>query len=373
MNEQHLHLLALSLTKGLGPVSVKNMIAYCGSAQAVFDAPSGKLKKAPGIGKKVIERVKRSSTLERAQKEVQFCQQKEVEILTYLDPDYPTPLKYIHDAPLILFKKGKVNLNAQVNVAIVGTRKATSYGKELSRQFAKCFSSHGLNVVSGLAYGIDIEAHKAVLQANGITTAVLGHGIDTIYPSKHLHKALDMQGSGGLLTEYLTGTKPDAPHFPARNRIISGISKAIIVIEAAKSGGALITAKCAFDQNRQVYAIPGRIGDTYSEGCNKLIRDDIAKLVLQPEDVLEDLQIQWQNHDDRTEQLQLALNPPEIPLSTDESKVLNYLAQGDAVIDQISLKTGIPIHKLNSILLSMEFKELLLQLPGKKYVKKSRQ
>ena len=180
---------------------------------------------------------------------------------------------------------------------------------------------------------------------------------------------MEMVENGGLLTEYLTGTDPDAPHFPARNRIVSGICKAIIVIEAAKSGGALITAKLAFDQNREVYAIPGRIGDNYSEGCNQLIRDNIAKLVSSPEEVLADLDIQWEQHTDQTKQLELALAAPEIPLNGEEVKVLNLLNRGDALVDQITVKTGIPINRLNALLLSMEFKNLLRQMPGKKYRK----
>lgn len=364
----HLHLLALALTKGLGPVSVRNMIAYCGSAQAVFDAPKGKLLRAPGIGEHAVQLVRQAETLARAEQEIAYCERHGVEVLTYLDPDYPTPLKYIHDAPLLLFKKGAISLNAQPAVAIVGTRRATDYGRQWAEQFATCFAEQGLNVVSGLAYGIDIAAHRAVLRSGGITTAVLAHGLDTVYPGQHRRKAQDMQQRGGLLTEYLTGTLPDAPHFPARNRIISGLCKAVVVIEAADSGGALITARAAFEQNREVYALPGRIGDHFSVGCNALIRDHVAKLVTSPEEVLADLDIQWQHHHDQTDQLALALTPPEMPLSAEESKVLNFLSQRSmALVDDIALHTGIPMQQLNSLLLGMEFKDLLRQMPGKKY------
>ncbi|MCB0837356.1 MAG: DNA-processing protein DprA [Bacteroidetes bacterium] len=370
MNQRNLYLLALALTKGLGPVSVKNLIAYCGSAKAVFDAPKGKLKRAPGIGEVAVNLVRESHNLQRAEAEMNFCLQQGIEVISYLDEGYPQRLKYIHNAPLILFKKGKVDINAQPNIAIVGTRRATDYGRALTEQFATCFAEKGMNVVSGLAYGIDITAHRAVLKAGGITTAVLAHGLDRIYPGNHYRKAMEMLEKGGILTEYLTGTDPDAPHFPARNRIVSGISRAVIVIEAAEKGGALITAKLAFDQNREVYAIPGRIGDTFSQGCNHLIRDNIAKLVSSPEEVLADLDIQWQEHTDRTQQLELALAAPEIPLNAEEAKVMNLLNQGEALVDQITVKTGIPVHRLNALLLSMEFKNLLRQLPGKKYQKR---
>ncbi|MEM7655624.1 MAG: DNA-processing protein DprA [Bacteroidota bacterium] len=367
MDERSLYLLALSLTKGLGPVSVKNLIAYCGSVQGVFTAPKGKLLKAPGIGEHAVELVKKSRQLDRAGRELMYCQKHGIEVLSYLDEGYPHALKYIYDAPLILFKKGNVALNSQPNLSIVGTRKATDYGKELTEQFATFFAERGINVVSGLAYGIDITAHRAVLKAGGITTAVLGHGLDMVYPGRHTQKAREMEQRGGLLTEYLTGTQPDAPHFPARNRIVSGLCKAVIVVEAGERGGALITARTAFEQDRLVYAVPGRVQDPFSKGCNRLIRDQVAKLVTSPEEVLADLDIQWQQHNDQTEQLELALSPPDIPLSAEEAKILNFLAEGEAVVDQITVHTGIPAQKLNSILLGMEFKDLLRQMPGKKF------
>lgn len=370
VKERNLYLLALALTKGLGPVSVKNLIAYCGSAQAVFDAPKGKLMKAPNIGEKAVSLVRESRNLQRAEAELSFCEKEGVEVMSYLDESYPNALKYIHDAPLLLFKKGVVDFNSQPNIAIVGTRRATDYGRAMTEEFAAFFAGRGINVVSGLAYGIDIIAHRTVLRTGGITTGVLGHGLDKIYPPGHASKAREMLEKGGLLTEYLTGTDPDAAHFPARNRIVSGICKAIIVIEAAEKGGALITAQNAFEQNREVYALPGRVGDRFSEGCNKLIRDQVARLVSRPEDVLDDLDIQWQQHEDQSGQLELALSPPEIPLTADEVKVINFLAKGEALVDQITVHTGIPMNRLNALLLSMEFKDLLRQMPGKKFSRK---
>lgn len=367
MRERKLYLLALSLTKGLGPVSVKNMIAYCGSAKAVFETPKGKLVRAPGIGEKVIALLNKNSSLKRAEKELAFCEKQGIQVLSYLDADYPNALKYIHDAPLILFKKGKGDLNAQANIAIVGTRQASDYGIALAESFADFFAKKGINVVSGLAFGVDISAHRAVLKADGMTTAVLGHGLDNIYPGSHRKRAAELQEKGALLSEYLSGTKIDPSHFPARNRIVSGISKAIIVVEAAKKGGALITARFAFDQDRQVYAIPGRVGDTYSAGCNQLIRENVAKLISDPAEVLEDLQIKWQQHEDQSEQLELALAAPKIPLSPEEAKVLNFLGRGEAIVDKINYSTGIPMNRLNALLLSMEFKELLRQMPGKRF------
>ncbi|MEO0472834.1 MAG: DNA-processing protein DprA [Bacteroidota bacterium] len=367
MDSQVLYLMALALTKGLGPVSVRNLIAYCGSAKAVFESPKGKLLRAPGVGEHAVDLLRHSKALKRAEQELQFAEKSGIRVLHYLSSDYPEPTKYIHNAPLFLFVKGEIDLNAQPNIAIVGTRRATEYGRKLAREFAHCFAEKGLNVVSGLAYGIDIAAHRAVLEAEGKTTAVLAHGLDQLYPSTHHKYAQAMLHRGAWVSEYISGTKAEAMHFPARNRIISGLSRAVIVIEAGESGGALITARMALQQNREVYAIPGRINDPMSLGCNRLIRDHGAKLVTDPMEVLDDLQIQWQNHDDQSAQLELALAPPRIPLSADETKVMQVLAHGGVLMDDLSVQTGIPASRLNAILLNMEFKELLRQLPGKKF------
>jgi DNA processing protein len=369
VDEKKQYVLALSMIKGLGPVSVKSLIAYCGGPKEVFEMPRGKLMRAPGIGEKAAQLVKDADTLRRAETEMARCEKEKVGIVSYLDQDYPHLLKYIHDAPLVLFRKGQVNLNAQPNLAIVGTRKPTDHGREIAETFATFFAEQGINVVSGLAYGIDIAAHRATLQSKGITTAVLGHGLDMIYPSTHWRKAEEMLSRGGLLTEYPIGTQPEAVHFPARNRIVAGLSRAVIVVEAAESGGALITARMAFDQNREVYAIPGRLNDTRSQGCNLLIRNQIARLVTDPHEILEDLEIRWKQvgeTDPERPSLPAAL-PEGVALSPDEAKVMNFLERGEALVDQITHHTGIHISRLNALLLSMEFKGLLKQAPGKKF------
>ncbi|MFK7924053.1 MAG: DNA-processing protein DprA [Bacteroidia bacterium] len=369
MEEDQIYLLALALTKGLGPVTIKNLVAYCGSAKAVFASPASRLGRTPGVGEATISLIAKGQNLHRAQAEFKFAHEAGVKVLSYLDPAYPTPLKYIHNAPIFLFQKGNLDFNAQANVAIVGTRRASAYGKDMAKRCAKRLSKEGINVVSGLAYGIDIAAHKSVLDENGKTTAVLAHGLDMIYPPNHASKAEAMLDKGAWLTEYLTHSDPDAMHFPARNRIIAGICQVVIVIEASAKGGALITAEFAQQQNREVYAVPGRIGDPYSIGCNRLIRDHGAKLMLDPQEVIDDLALQWHNPilDAQPEQLQLSLQAPEIPLNDEEAKVLNILQRGKANIDALSLNTGIPTGQLNSLLLSMEFKDLVRQLPGKMF------
>lgn len=369
MREQHLHLLALALIRGLGPVTVKNLVATCGSAESVFESAVSLLRRTPGVGDATIRAIRRSDTLARAEAELRFAQRAGVQVFSYLDEAYPHVLKYIHDAPLFLFQKGQLDVNAQPNVAIVGTRRATTYGKEIAQYCAQKLANAGINVVSGLAYGIDIAAHKAVLEIGGKTTAVLAHGLDTVYPPAHAAKAKAMLEEGALLTEYLTGSEPDAMHFPARNRIIAGMSQAIIVIEASDKGGALITADFALQQNREVYAVPGKIGDALSIGCLKLIRDHKAKLMTDPQEVIDDLALQWEAYDKQPEgeQLSLDIPVPEGPLTDEEAKVLNILQKGRADIDQLTIQSRLALNRLHPLLLSMEFKGLIRQLPGKQF------
>ena len=366
MDENTLYLLALSEIKGIGPVIIKNLIAYFGSAKAIFSQPKGQLLRVSGVGEQAIQLIHSTHTLKEATSRLNQCRKLGIDLIPYTEPQYPYYLKFIHQAPVILYKRGPLDLNSQPSVAIVGTRKPTHQGLEIAQQFATFFATQGLNVVSGLAYGIDIQAHKAVLEVNGLTTAVLGHGLDRVYPMVHLAKANAICTAGALLSEYPPGVGPDPNHFPARNRIVAGMSKAVIVIEAAERGGALITAQMAFDQNREVYAVPGRLEDKRSVGCNHLIRDQIAKLVTNPQEVLDDLEIQWKAKETSENGTQLELELP-VHLNSQESKVLNILAQGETQVDSLTKQSGIPIQTLHPLLLSMEFKGLIIQAPGKRF------
>ncbi len=366
VEERNLHLLALSLIKGLGPITIKNLIAYCGSPEEVLSASPARLKRAPGVGDKTAALLKSADHLSRAEQEVAYCQKQGIRILSYMDTGYPALLRQTFDAPLVIFAKGPLDFNAVNNVGIVGTRKATDYGKEMAEHFAATFARNGINVVSGLAYGIDIHAHRATVKEGGITTAVLGHGLDMIYPFAHRKKADEILERGALVTEYLTGSQPDASNFPARNRIISGMCKAVVVIEAAESGGALITAQFANEHNREVYAVPGRVNDPYSKGCNYLIRNNMAHLATSPEDVLEDLGLALRQ-DMSQNQLEIEFAQPLEPLTREEEQVLNFLGRNEALVDQISVNTGLPMATLNPLLISLEFKDLIRQMPGKRY------
>lgn len=363
MDKELQALLSLSMVKGIGPVLVRNLVAYCGSAKEILETPKSKLQKIPGIGAKTIQLLFEASKMEeRAEKEWVFCEKNKIEVLSFTDVNYPQNLKFIHDAPVVLFKKGNVQLNNQPSIAIVGTRKPTEYGKEHAAFFASYLAERGINIVSGLAYGIDITAHKAVLQSTGITTGVLGHGLDIVYPGTHSDKARLMLEKGGLVSEFCSGTKPDMNNFPARNRIIAGICKAVIVIEAAESGGALITAHFAFDQNREVFALPGNIDRPYSKGCNKLIKENIARLVAHPQEVIEELGLIPKDID-KTKQVpeSLSLNL----MNEEEWTIAQILDKSDLHIDDLLVKTGFGVSDLNVLLLNMEFSGIIAQMPGK--------
>jgi DNA processing protein len=375
--DELIHQIALLKVEGVGPVVAKNLVAYCGSARAVFSKPKGWLRKVPEVGPKLAESLSKPALLKEAEAELTFCREQGVEVLHYLSPNYPDYLKTIYDAPLILFQKGPLNLNAQPAIAIVGTRKATAYGRKWTEAFAAAFASAGINVVSGLAYGIDIEAHKAALEAGGTTTAVLAHGLDRVYPSQHTPYADAIATSGALVSEYFIGTQPKANHFPQRNRILSGMSRAVIVVEAAEKGGAVLLARIAFEQNREVYAVPGSLDWPFSKGCNQLIRELVAKLATSATEVMEDLGLPLQDVEDSlngsklTKGTQMRVFKEVVePLSADEQKVLNQLSEVPVATDSIAERTGLGIADLMPALLGLEFKGLVAQQPGWKYVRK---
>ncbi len=354
-------MLALQNIHGIGSIRAKNLIAHCGSAEAVFHSTEQNLRKVPGISENSAKEIISGAYLKEAEAELNFCDKNNIEVFTYYENSYPVLLKQISDAPLVLFKKGNLNLNQKTNIAIVGTRDATQYGKQITEKFATAFAEANLNVVSGLAIGIDITAHKTVTEHKGSTTCVLAHGLDRIYPSHHKSIAESILENGAWLTEYPSKTQPDATNFPERNRIIAGMCVATLVVEARPKGGALITARLAFSENREVYAIPGDIERNSSKGTNELIKQNIAKLVTEPEDILKDLNlVQILKKETKTVLTSL-------PLSAEEQQIVNLLKEKECVIDEILVHMDMNPSKLFSTLLEMEFKGILMQLPGKKF------
>jgi len=364
MDQERISLMALHYIPGVGNFLIKQLVSYCGSAEQVFHYTKAKLLKVPGIGDVTAQSITEGKARNLAEKEFRKAEKEDTRILFFTDKAYPVRLKPIDDAPSLLYVKGNINLNQVKTIAIVGTRQATDYGKEQVEQIIEALVPHQALIISGLAYGIDIHAHKQALKLGLPTVGVLGSGIDVIYPAAHKDIAKKMVNQGGLITENPFGTKPDAHNFPSRNRIIAGLSDALIVVEAAAKGGALITAEIANSYNKDVFAIPGNLGNQYSEGCNKLIKINKANLFTSVKDL--EYLMNWNlGNEKNTNQLSLELPP----LDPQELLVLNVLhdKKTPVMIDELSHKTGLGQGALASILLSLEFKNMVISLPGKMY------
>jgi DNA processing protein len=364
MDNELLHKLALSMVPGIGGILARNLIAYTGSAEKVFTESYQSLLKIPGIGEVIAKKIRNNKIFSKAEKELAFISKHLIDVRFYSDKNYPRRLKSCSDAPLLVYFKGKANLDEQRIVSIVGTRNATSYGKMLCEQLIGAFSErkYPVLVVSGLAYGIDICAHKLSLKYNIPTVGVIGHGLDKIYPSLHSDTARKMINHGGLLTDFPSETKIDPPNFIRRNRIIAGLADATIVVESAEKGGALITAEIASSYNRDVFAFPGRVDDPWSKGCNRLIRMNGASLIQGIDDL--EYFMGWES--DGTEKaVQSSLF---VDLTPEEEKMVELLQkEGELFIDQISSELKVPGSKVSALLLNMEFKNLVVAMPGKMY------
>ncbi len=364
MDDDFLYRIGITLIPGVGSVSAKSLIAHCGSAEAVFKEKKSALQKVPGIGIKSAKSIAEQSVLTRAENELEFIVREKVTPLYYLNKDYPKRLKLCEDGPVVLYQKGVTQLNDQRALAMVGSRNATEYGKSFCRDFVKSLQPFKPLIVSGLAYGIDINSHKAALQNGLPTVAALGHGLDMVYPALHKKTAEKILEKGGsLLSEFISGTAPDRENFPKRNRIIAGMSDATIIVEAARKGGALITAEIANTYNRDVFAVPGRLGDTFSEGCNYLIKINKAALI----SGVKDLQyiLGWEEATVKIppqNQLFVELDEPEKELQ----RILME-AQGKMELDHIGYQAKWPIGKVLTVLMSMELKGAVQSHPGKIY------
>lgn len=360
--------IAIKLIPYVGDIVARRLIAYCGSLEAVFKEKQGNLAKIPGVGEviasAIVKEFKSKDIFITAEKELEFNSKFGVKTLFYLDNDYPKRLLYCEDAPLSIFSLGNFDYNSPKVLSIVGTRRATDYGEEICRKLVTGIKKSGNEVliVSGLAFGIDITAHKAAIEENMPTVAVLAHGLDNIYPASHRKYAKKMLEKGGLVSEFLTGTIPDKPNFVRRNRIIAGLADATIVVESDKKGGALITADIANSYNRDVFAIPGRINDRYSSGTNQLIKTNRAILAESATDILTFLG--WESAGEK----QSVQSSFFVDLEPDELSIANILAkEGNLPIDMIALLGRMPVSKVSSTLLNMEFKGILKCLPGKVY------
>lgn len=366
MEERELqYRIALTFIPGVGHALAKALLAYCGSPEAVFKEKKSRLLRIPYIGQAVADAIRKQDAFGRAEKEITFIKKHKIQPLFFLDDDYPRRLKHCPDYPVMLYYNGNASLNNKRILSIVGTRNATRYGMEVCRSLIAGLSVPAPLIVSGLAYGIDICAHREALQNSLETVGVLGHGLDRIYPLMHKEVAGKMLGSGGLLTEYPSGTKPDAENFPMRNRIIAGLADAVLVVEAGESGGALITAELANGYNREVFAVPGRISDSFSVGCNALIKQNKAMLISTASDIENNMG--WDISRDMS-------SPGNTQMKlfaelTDEEKAITRVLseEGPAGIDSLCMKAGFTSAKASSVLLSLEFAGIVKSLPGKIY------
>ncbi len=356
--------IALTMMPGIGGINAKKLISYCGGIEGVFKEKEQALLKIPGIGKHLARAVRNFNQYDRVEKEIHFIQKNKIKTFFYTDKGYPERLKHCDDGPILLFLKGNVELNSRRMIAVVGTRSITEYGKTKCDEIMEGLKKYSPVIVSGLAYGVDARAHKGALQNNLQTVGVLGHGLDRIYPPLNNQLATQMiNENGGLLSDFVTQTKPDRENFPKRNRIIAGLVDALIVIEAAKTGGALITANIANSYDRDVFAVPGRTTDIYSQGCNMLIKSNKAFLVDTAKDIEYIMRWEPENSKKNSGQQQLF-----IELDDDEKVITNLLKNnGETSFDWIFNQSGFSFSKTSSILLNLEFKGIVRPMPGRMF------
>ena len=366
MSENELkYLIALTLIPRVGSITARKLIAYTGSAEAVFKENYKSLRKIPGIGEFIAQQKNTPGLIKKAEEELGFIKKTNIKWLTLFCKDYPERVKQCADAPLIIYFRGEHVFNYSMILSVVGTRRATPYGMELCQQIIRDLAAQGLNVViiSGLAYGIDYQAHVSALNAGLKTIAVLAHGLHTIYPFEHRRLAVKIENAGALATDFTSKENPERNNFLKRNRIIAGMSDATLVIESGISGGALITADFAGSYNRDVFALPGRANDLMSAGCNYLIKNNKAALI----ESAKDLQyfLGWNKEAPGNLPRQRNLF---IELTPEETKIIKLLESVEKLsVDLMSIRMDMPVSRVSSMLLNLEFQGLVKVLPGNFY------
>ncbi|HEY3347263.1 MAG TPA: DNA-processing protein DprA [Nitrospirota bacterium] len=376
--------IALSRVGGLGKVLFRRLILRFETPEAVFRAPEIEICRVEGCRPATAKAVKSFCDWDGVDDEVDKAEKAGAHIVSFIDPSYPANLRETHDPPPYLYVKGGLIEEDRVSVAIVGSRMATDYGRKLTRKMARELSAKGVTVVSGGARGIDTEAHRGALEGGGRTIAVLGCGIDVVYPGENKELFARIAERGAVVSEYPMGTPPESQNFPPRNRIISGISMGVLVMEAAEDSGSLITAQYSLEQGREVYALPGSVGSPTSKGTNCLIKKG-AKLVEKPDDILEDLfpyikgylrerdiGVDEASEEDgaRREEFDSASGAIErLGLEGDEATMFGLITAEPSHIDQLAEKSGIAVPKALSLLLGMELKGAVRQVPGMRFVR----
>ncbi len=364
MSDSLLYQIALTLIPGIGDVSAKNLVAYCGSPEAVFNEKKESLLKIPGIGSLTAQSIINHNTFAKAENEIAFIEKNKISSIFFTEKKYPERLKHCADSPILLYFLGDLDFNNMHFISIVGTRSATDFGKEFTKRLVAQLKPYNTCIVSGLAYGIDVTAHQESIKLNMSTVAVVAHGLDRIYPGVHSNIARQMQSNGGVLTEFTSGNKPDRENFPKRNRIIAGLSEATIVVEAAKKGGALITGQIANSYNRDVFAVPGRVTDKYSEGCNHLIKTNRASLIQSAKDI--EYLLGWKST--REMKNQTVQKSFFVSLNESETKVVDMLREKNSMqLDAMGLQLSWPVSKVFPVLTTLELKGVVRNKPGRVY------
>lgn len=365
--EEQIYSIALTMVPGIGHIGAKHLIDGMGNAVDVFRLRKEIQERIPEVSQRVIEALDCPQAVLRAEQEYEFIRKNRISCLSFHDEAYPSRLRECEDAPVVLFFKGNADLNSLHILNMVGTRNATDYGTQICASFLRDLKAlcPDVLVVSGLAYGIDIHAHREALANELPTVGVLAHGLDRIYPHVHRKTAVDMLEKGGLLTEFLSGTNPDRHNFISRNRIVAGMCDATIVIESAEKGGSLITAELAEGYHRDCFAFPGRMSDEYSKGCNRLIRDNKASLLLSAEDFVQAMG--WNIPMTLSEKVSVQRSL-FIELSEEEQKIVAILEKlGNLQINSLVVEADIPVNKMTALLFELEMKGVIRVLAGGMY------
>jgi len=367
MKSELLYQIALSRIPQIGVVNARRLIAYTSSAEAIFRAKPSELQKIPHIGPVLTQAILQQNVLGEAEAILTACQQANIQVLFYTDDSYPNRLKHIYDAPIVLYYSGSIDLNQDRFLAVVGTRKATDYGRRTTKSLVEQSMGSQTIFVSGLAYGIDIEVHRTCMEYQIANIAVLAGGFQHIYPAKHRKYLEQLVANGGILSEHPLHQKPDPRFFPLRNRIIAGMTDATLVVEAAEKGGALITADYANNYHREVFAVPGNLDKLFSEGCNRLIQKNKAVIYTDFESICQ--QMNWVHEGQQIKSLK-SLNWSRLTVS--ETEIMALLTQnGPTALDTIAWKLQKKVTDIAITLLNLEFQGLIKALPGYIYLLKN--
>ncbi len=368
MAEDLLYWLALSLTPGVGSVLFKRLLDPFKNPEAVFKASLKDLVEVEGVGERIAKEIQKGPCEEKAKRELVLLEEAGGKILTFQDPLYPGRLKEIYDPPPLLYLKGELKERDDLALSIVGSRRTTPYGRWITEKMSQEIARQGVTIVSGMARGIDSVAHLGAISGGGRTLAVLGCGIDVVYPPENRSLYRQIIEHGAVLSEFPMGSPPEGIHFPRRNRIISGLSIGVVVVQASDESGSLITADYALEQGREVFAIPGNVGADGSRGTNRLIKEG-AKLVESSEDILEEILPQWKR--EKEEGLSRAPSPEE-DLSKEEKIICGVLADSPVHIDEIIRESQLDPGSVSSLLMNLELRGFVTQWPGKCFTKKMR-